>query len=60
MDRPISEDVKKSRRKKAVMKWGGVAAVVVMLVAEILTKHGFRYALATNKATQLTSFAIYF
>lgn len=31
MDRPISEDVKKSRRKKAVMKWGGVAAVVVML-----------------------------
>ena len=31
MDRPISEDIKKSRRKKAVMKWGGVAAVVVML-----------------------------
>ena len=31
MDRPISEDVKKSRRKKAMMKWGGVAAVVVML-----------------------------
>lgn len=31
MDRPISEDVKKSRRKKAVMKWGGLAAVVVML-----------------------------
>lgn len=31
MDRPISEDVKKSRRIKAMMKWGGVAAVVVML-----------------------------
>ena len=31
MDRPISEDVKKTRRKKAMMKWGGVAAVVVML-----------------------------
>ena len=31
MDRPISEDVKKSRRKKAVMKWGGIATVVVML-----------------------------
>ncbi|MGM9842730.1 MAG: efflux RND transporter periplasmic adaptor subunit [Muribaculaceae bacterium] len=31
MDRPISEDVKKSRRKKAMMKWGGVAAMVVML-----------------------------
>ena len=31
MDRPISEDVKKSRRKKAMMKWGGIATVVVML-----------------------------
>ncbi|MGN1172247.1 MAG: efflux RND transporter periplasmic adaptor subunit [Muribaculaceae bacterium] len=31
MDRPISEDVKKSRRKKAMMKWGGAVIVVVML-----------------------------
>lgn len=38
----------------------GGQGIGLMLVAEILTKHGFRYALATNKATQLTSFAIYF
>lgn len=31
----------------------------LMMIADILTKHGFKYSLATNPQTNLTTFAIY-
>lgn len=37
----------------------GGQGIGLMMIADILTKHGFKYSLATNPQTNLTTFAIY-
>lgn len=37
----------------------GGQGIGLMMIADILTKHGFKYSLATNPQTKLTTFAIY-
>lgn len=37
----------------------GGQGIGLMMIADILTKHGFKYSLATNPLTNLTTFAIY-
>lgn len=37
----------------------GGQGIGLMMIADILTKHGFKYSIATNPQTNLTTFAIY-
>ena len=38
----------------------GGQGIGLMMIAEILTKHGFKYSLITNPETRLTTFSIIF